>query len=58
MIFNSYNGRVIGIRKVINNSGGKTSGIDGIVWNNPKDYMKVIDNLGNLIRKSQEKILN
>ena len=58
MIFNSYNGRVIGIRKVINNSGGKTSGIDGIVWNNPKEYMKVIDNLGNLIRKSQENILN
>jgi len=54
VILNSYSGRAIAIRKVINNSGGKTPGIGGIVWNSPKEYIKAIDDLGNLIRKPQE----
>jgi len=45
VILNSYSGRAIAIRKVINNSGGKTPGIGGIVWNSPKEYIKAIDDL-------------
>ncbi len=39
IILNSFSGRALAIRKVINNSGGKTSGTDNVLWKNTNDYM-------------------
>lgn len=53
-LINSFSGRALAVRKTINNSGGKTPGVDGIVWKGPKEYMKAIYDLGDLIRNSKE----
>jgi RNA-directed DNA polymerase len=50
IILNSFSGRALAIRKVITNSGGKTPGIDDIIWKTPKDYMKALDELALIVK--------
>lgn len=45
-----YEAQAIAVRKVITNKGGKTSGIDKIIWNGPLDYTEAIEELGRLIK--------
>ena len=44
-------GRALAARKVILNKGGKTPGIEGIVWNSSNDYWKAVNKLNNPIEK-------
>jgi N-terminal domain of reverse transcriptase len=49
-LLNSFSGKALAVRKVIQNSGGKTPGMDKIIWKNTKDYMNAINDLGNIVR--------
>lgn len=42
------------VRKVVTNKGGKTAGIDGIVWTSPQEYWDAIQNLASLTENSRE----
>lgn len=50
----SFEGRTLAIRKVVTNSGAKTSGIDKILWSTPEQRFKAIEELG-LITKNPNK---
>jgi RNA-directed DNA polymerase len=45
----SFSGRALAIRRVVTNSGGKTPGIDGIVWRGSDDYMTAIEALKEIV---------
>jgi RNA-directed DNA polymerase len=47
----SFEGRAIAIRKVATNSGGKTAGIDNLIWSTPLQRFEAIEKLG-LITKN------
>lgn len=42
----SIEGRALAIRNVVTNSGGKTPGVDNILWKTPKDRFQAIEELG------------
>jgi RNA-directed DNA polymerase len=54
VILQSFEGRALAIRRVINNKGGKTPGIDGIVWNGPNDYWLAIKELSIIVNNPRE----
>lgn len=37
-IITSFHGRALAVRKVVTNSGGKTAGVDKVLWKGSKDY--------------------
>jgi len=45
VILQSFEGRALAVRRVISNKGGKTAGIDNVIWNGPKDYWSAIKEL-------------
>lgn len=47
-IVRSYGARALAVRRVHENLGGKTPGIDGIVWKVDSDLSRVIDELSDL----------
>ena len=49
MILNCFEAKVLAIRKVVTNKGGKTAGMDKITWNGPKDYWNAIGNLTDIV---------
>ena len=53
-ILNTFEAKVLAIRKVITNKGKGTAGTDGIVWKSPKDYWNAIQALTEIIRNPQE----
>lgn len=54
MIINCFEAKVLAIKRVITNKGGKTPGIDGIVWNNPKAYWEVIERLTEVVNNPND----
>lgn len=44
----SFDARALAVRQVITNSGGKTPGVDGIVWKKPKELAVAIRELRDL----------
>jgi len=54
IIISSFSGRAIAARKVVTNAGGKTSGIDGVTWKDPKDYMMAVKELHRIVSKPSE----
>ena len=47
----SFEGRALAIRRVVTSSGGKTPGVDNIIWDTPNARFKAIKQLG-LITKN------
>lgn len=50
----SFGCRALAIRKVVTNTGGKTAGIDKVVWKSPKDYWQAIYQLKKIVEKPKE----
>lgn len=53
MIVNSHHAKLLAVRKVTSNDGYNTPGIDGIVWDTPKDKMKAVLMLNKGIYKAK-----
>lgn len=53
-LLNTFEAKVLAIRKVITNKGKKTPGTDGIVWKSPKDYWNAIQALTEIVKNPQE----
>lgn len=47
---NCFEAKALAIRRVITNKGGKTAGVDKIVWKNPNMYWKAIDKLSEVVK--------
>lgn len=45
ILTHSYSGKVIAIRRVTENQGKRTAGVDGEIWSNPESKMKVIHSI-------------
>lgn len=54
MIISSFEGKALAVRRVITNKGGKTPGVDEIVWNKPSDYWKAILTLTEVAKNPNE----
>jgi RNA-directed DNA polymerase len=53
-LLNTFEAKVLAIRKVITNKGKTTAGTDGIVWKSPKDYWNAIQTLTEIVKNPQE----
>jgi len=42
LLTNSYCAKLLAVRKVTGNKGGKTPGVDGVVWTSPADKMRAV----------------
>lgn len=49
-IVTSFEARALAVRRVTNNKGGQTPGVDGIKWLNPKSRLLAIEELQSLIQ--------
>jgi RNA-directed DNA polymerase len=47
-LMGKFEARALAVKKVRTNSGGKTPGVDGVVWDNDDAFMEAIDRLRNL----------
>lgn len=47
-LVNSFEGCCAAVRRVVTNPGGKTAGIDGIIWDTPQDHLKAAQRLHKL----------
>jgi RNA-directed DNA polymerase len=54
VILQSIEGQALAIRRVVTNKGGKTAGIDGVIWSGPKDYWLAIQELRKIVNKPKE----
>jgi RNA-directed DNA polymerase len=54
VIIQSFEGRALAVRRVISNKGGKTAGIDNVIWNGPKDYWLAIKELERIVNNPNE----
>lgn len=45
ILTHSYSGKVIAIRRVTENQGKRTAGVDGEIWSNPESKMKAIHSI-------------
>lgn len=50
ILINCFEAKALAVRRVITNKGGKTSGVDKIVWNNPDKYWKAIEDLSEVVK--------
>jgi RNA-directed DNA polymerase len=50
----SFEIQALAVRRVVTNKGGKTAGIDGIVWSDPKDYWSAIQQIAKIVNNSSE----
>ena len=41
LLTHSFSGRALAILRVVSNSGAKTPGVDGILWNTPGNFSKM-----------------
>lgn len=53
-LINCFEGRALAIRNVVMNEGSKTSGIDNIIWGNPEDKFKAIENILTITQNPSE----
>lgn len=53
-IIQSFSARALAVRKVITNSGGRTAGVDNIVWQSPNEYWKAIERLNEIVRNHKK----
>jgi RNA-directed DNA polymerase len=42
MLTHSYSAKVLAVKRVTGNRGAKTAGMDGVIWNTPKQKMQAI----------------
>ena len=45
LLTHSFSGRALAILRVVSNSGAKTPGVDGVLWNTPELKMDAVDSL-------------
>jgi RNA-directed DNA polymerase len=50
----SFEFRAVAVRKVVSNNGRNTSGVDKVIWNNPKLKFKAISNLRLVVLHSKK----
>ena len=50
LIIDSFEAKALAVRRVITNKGGKTAGVDRIIWKNPDMYLKAIERLSEVVR--------
>lgn len=50
ILLQSFEAKALAIRKVVTNKGGRTAGIDDIIWNSPKEYWKAIEELNSILK--------
>lgn len=49
----TFEAKALAIRRVVTNKGGKTAGVDKIIWNSPKDYWEAIQKLHTIIENNK-----
>ena len=52
ILVQKHSASAIAVRKVITNKGGKTAGVDGIVWNSPKQYWQGVSELREILQNN------
>jgi RNA-directed DNA polymerase len=55
-LIESFEARALSVRKVVTNSGGKTSGVDNVVLNSPQQYYEMIVEAREIIRNPKQYI--
>jgi len=45
LLTHSYYAKLLAVRRVVTNKGGKTPGVDGVVWKTPKQRMQAVSQL-------------
>jgi len=45
LLSSSFSAKLLAVRRVVQNRGGKTPGVDGVVWNTSKQKMQAVANL-------------
>jgi RNA-directed DNA polymerase len=53
ILIQSFEARALAIRKVVTNKGGKTAGIDGVIWTKPQEYWSAIEDLASMINNNK-----
>jgi RNA-directed DNA polymerase len=53
-IIQSFSGRALAVRKVVTNSGGKTAGVDKVIWRRTDEYYKAIVELLEIVKNSEK----
>jgi RNA-directed DNA polymerase len=53
-LIQSFEAQALAIRKVVTNKGGKTAGIDGVIWTSPREYWSATENLASLTNNNKE----
>lgn len=51
ILVQSFVAKAMAIRKVVTNKGGKTAGVDGVIWDNPERYWIAIEELSSIIKQ-------
>ena len=47
LLTHSFYGKVMAVKRVVQNKGGKTPGVDRIIWSTPKQKMQAVLSLRN-----------
>src|SRR5476651_1721022 len=45
MLTHSFHGKALAVRRVTENQGKRTSGVDGIIWSTPKSRLEAVSSL-------------
>ena len=45
ILTHSYHAKLLAVKRVVTNKGGKTPGVDGVVWKTPKQRMQAVNQL-------------
>jgi len=45
LLTRSFSGKALAVKRVVSNRGKKTPGVDGVIWNTPKQKMDAVHNL-------------
>ena len=53
ILIQCFEAQALAVKKVVTNKGGKTAGIDGIIWTSPQEYWNAIEQLARLIQDSK-----
>jgi len=54
ILLQSFEAKALAIRKVVTNKGGKTAGVDEVIWDSPEKYWKAIEELNNILKNPSE----
>jgi RNA-directed DNA polymerase len=53
-LINNFGCCALAIRKVVTNKGGKTPGVDEVVWKDPSEYFQAAKDLKKIVQKPDE----